>query len=296
MENSYKYLVAGHAFSVVLPDGFSKEEHLSPYEPFICNDDSVTPLFTLKVELIENLRDADPGEVKDVMNDEAPYFWLFEESEGRYNFGFSYSKNHPDCILKHSDDYKDNFVYVPTAHASKMLEFALSNSMMLLYTFTTTPYDTLMIHASVIAYEGAGYVFLGKSGTGKSTHSRMWLENVEGAWLLNDDNPIIRMVDGEAYIYGSPWSGKTPCYKNVVLPLKGIVRLSQAPYNKVVRLMPLKAYASLMPACSCMRWDRKSTDALHSTVEKVIMKVAGWHLECLPDADAAYTCRDAISK
>jgi hypothetical protein len=168
--------------------------------------------------------------------------------------------------------------------------------MMLLYTFTTSPYDTLMIHASVIAYEGAGYVFLGKSGTGKSTHSRMWLESVEGAWLLNDDNPVIRVVDGEAYIYGTPWSGKTPCYKNEVLPLKGIVRLSQAPYNKIERLSPLKAYASLMPACSCMRWDRRSTDALHGSVEMVIRKVAGWHLECLPDYDAAYTCRDAISK
>jgi hypothetical protein len=167
--------------------------------------------------------------------------------------------------------------------------------MMLLYTFNTSPYDTLMIHASVIAYEGKGYEFLGRSGTGKSTHSRLWLENIEGTWLLNDDNPVIRVIDGAVNVYGTPWSGKTPCYKNEVMPLGGVIRLSQAPYNKIQQLNPLRAYASLMPACSCMRWDRKSTDALHSTVEKVITRVRGWHLECLPDADAAHVCNTAVA-
>ena len=296
MENSYKYLVAGHAFAVTLPEGFSKEEFLSPYEPFLCVDESVKPLFSLRVELVDDLHETEPGVVKDVMNDESPYFWMFEKGDGSYNFGFSYSKKRPDCILKPSADYKDNVVYVVREHAEKFVEFSLSNAMMLLYTFNTTPYDTLMVHASVIAYKGEGYVFLGKSGTGKSTHSRLWLEHIEGTYLLNDDNPVIRVIDGQVNVYGTPWSGKTPCYKNEVMPLKAVVRLSQAPYNKIAQLMPLAAYASLMPACSCMRWDRRSTDALHATVEKVIKVVKGWHLECLPDADAAKVCNSAVSQ
>ena len=295
MKNSNKYIVAGHAFAVTMPDGFSKEEHLSPYEPFICNDESVSPLFSLRVELVDDLHDVNPGSVKDVMNDEAPYFWLFEDASGRYNFGFSYSKSRPDCILKPSSDFKESVVYIPSAQASRLMEFSLSNAMMLLYTFNTSPYDTLMIHASVIAYEGKGYVFLGRSGTGKSTHSRLWLEHISGTWLLNDDNPVIRVIDDQVLVYGTPWSGKTPCYKNEVMPLGGVVRLSQAPYNKIEQLKPLQAYASLMPACSCMRWDRKSTDALHSTVEKVITKVRGWYLECLPDGDAARVCNSAVA-
>jgi hypothetical protein len=153
-----------------------------------------------------------------------------------------------------------------------------------------------MIHASVIAFEGKGYVFLGKSGTGKSTHSRLWLENIEGTWLLNDDNPVIRVEGDNVNIYGTPWSGKTPCYKNEGLPLNAIVRLSQAPHNVIKKHPMLQAYASLMPACSCMRWDRRSTDALHKTVEKVISKVACWHLDCLPDEDAARTCHSAVYK
>lgn len=295
MGNSYKYMVAGHAFCVTLPDGFSKEEHLAPYEPFLCTDEQVQPLFCLRVEFAEDLRDVRPGVVKEVMNDEAPYFWIFED-EGQFNFGFSYSKSRPDCILKPSEEYTDNVVYIPAADAAKLMEFALSNSMMLLYTFNTSGYDTLMIHASVIAYEGAGYVFLGRSGTGKSTHSRLWLENIEGAWLLNDDNPVVRVIDGAVMVYGSPWSGKTPCYNNVAMPLGGVIRLSQAPYNKIERLAPLRSYASLMPACSCMRWERRSTDALHKTVESVIKKVKGWHLECLPDAEAAYLCNSTVTE
>ena len=296
MEKSFKYSVAGHTFAVCLPEGFTEEKHLSPYIPFKESDDSIEPLFTLKVSMVEDLHDVNPGKVKDCMNDEAPYFWLFEKESGVYNFGFSYYKNHPDCILKPSADYTDNVVYLTREHASKILEFSLSNAMMLLYTFNTSAYDTLMVHASVTVYKDKGYMFLGRSGTGKSTHSRMWLENIEGTWLLNDDNPVVRFIDGEVFVYGTPWSGKTPCYKNEALPLGGIVRIVRAPHNEAKLLPPLRSYASLMPACSCMRWDRKSTDALHSTVEKVIKVVKGWDMECLPDADAAHVCNSAVAR
>lgn len=295
MENLYKYTVAGHTFAVILPDGFSEEEYLSSYLPFTEKDSQVEPLFTLKLEMSDSLKELNCGVVRECLNDEAPYFWLFEAEAGRYNFGFSHTKNRPDCILIPSEDYRNSTVYVPSAYASKISEFALSNSMMLLYTFNTTNLETLMVHASVVAYKGGAYMFLGRSGTGKSTHSSLWLKNIEGTWLLNDDNPVIRVIDGQVNIYGTPWSGKTPCYKNEVLPLNAVVRLSQAPYNKIQRLAPLHSYASLMPACSCMRWDSRSTESLHKTVEKVISKVKGWHLECLPDADAAYVCNSAVA-
>ena len=295
MEKMNKYTVAGHTFGVILPEGFSQEEHLQPYIPFAASDDAET-LFTVRLALSQTLRELNPGIVRECLNDEAPYFWLFEREDGAYNFGFSYTQRHPDCLVIPSADLTDASVYVPTAYADRLAEFALSNAMMLLYTFNTTPLDTLMVHASVVAHDGGAYMFLGRSGTGKSTHSSLWLKHVSDTYLLNDDNPVIKVEDGQVNIYGSPWSGKTPCYKNEVLPLKASVRLSQAPHNIIKRLPPLQAYASLMPACSCMRWDRKSTDALHKTVEKVISIVPGWHLECLPDADAAHTCHGAVKQ
>ena len=165
---------------------------------------------------------------------------------------------------------------------------------MLLYTFYTAPYDTMMVHASVIAHDGYGYMFLGRSGTGKSTHSRLWLNHISDTELLNDDNPVIRVFDSKALVYGTPWSGKTPCYKNMQVPLKAVVRLSQAPYNKIARLAPLQAFASLMPACSCKRWDNEAMSSLHKSVEKTITMVPCYHLECLPDEAAAMVCYNAV--
>ena len=294
MEKMYKYTVAGHTFGVTLPNGYSQDEYLKPYLPFVAADDS-EPLFSVRLAFSKTLKELKPGKVRECLNDEAPYFWMFEREDGLFNFAFSYTKNHPDCLVIPSAGLKEANVYVPEAYANRLVEFAISNAMMLLYTFNTTPLDTLMVHASVIAYQGGAYMFLGRSGTGKSTHSSLWLKNIDGTYLLNDDNPVIRVEGDQVNIYGTPWSGKTPCYKNEVLPLKASVRLSQAPHN-VIKLLPaLQSYASLMPACSCMRWDRRSTDALHKTVEKVISKVRGWHLECLPDADAAHTCCSAVT-
>ena len=296
MKNLHKYTVAGHTFAVSLPSGYSEEEYLPAYIPFRDESSDASILFALRLETTDSLKSLSPGKVVDCLNDEAPYFWLFESEEAGYpyNFGLSYTRTHPDCIVKASADMKDNVVYVPSAYAERLSEFALSNAMMLLYTFRTNPYDTLMVHASVVNHDSGAYMFLGRSGTGKSTHSRLWLENIEGTELLNDDNPVIRVHDGEVFVYGTPWSGKTPCYKNEVLPLNAVVRLSQAPFNRITKLSPLQSYASLMPACSSMRWDSVSTEALHKTVEKVIMKVSCWHLECLPDADAANVCHDAV--
>ena len=295
MEKMNKYTVAGHTFGVTLPEGFSQEEYLQPYLPFVA-DESAEPLFTVKLALSQTLKELEPGSVRECLNDEAPYFWMFEKEGGHYNFGFSYTKNRPDCLVIPSADFKDAVVYVPSVYAERLAEFALSNAMMLLYTFNTTPLDTLMVHASVVAHDGGAYMFLGRSGTGKSTHSSLWLKNIDDTYLLNDDNPVIRVEGDKVNIYGSPWSGKTPCYKNEVLPLNAFVRLSQAPHNIIKKLPLLQSYASLMPACSCMRWDRKSTDALHKTVERVVSSVAGWHLECLPDADAAHVCHSAVKK
>ena len=295
MENMHKYMVAGHVFGISLPEELSSQGLLKPYEPFGV-DSQANTLFTLTLQIVEQLRPVVSGKPLKCLNDEAPYFWIFEEEDGSYSFGFSYTKAHPDCILKLSASSDEGVVYISGHNSVRLAEFAVSNAAMLMYTFCTAQYDTMMVHASVIANNDGGYMFLGKSGTGKSTHSRLWLNYIAGSELLNDDNPIIRVIDGRAVVYGTPWSGKTPCYKNKQVELKAVVRLSQAPYNKIVRLVPLQAFASLMPACSCKRWDGEAVAALHKSVEKAISVVPCYHLECLPDEAAAVICHSTVSK
>ena len=149
-------------------------------------------------------------------------------------------------------------------------------------------HGAVAIHSSVIVAEGRGVLFLGESGTGKSTHTRLWRESIEGAKLLNDDSPIVRIVDGEVRVYGSPWSGKTPCYKNEVYPMAGLCRLSQAPHNRITRLSNLMALGALLPSCPpIFAHDSALQDMICATVGNIVRGVKSYHLECLPNSEAA---------
>lgn len=290
MEKCHKYTVAGHCFGIILPDGADAEVLLANYQPFAAEDGQEL-CFLLTLSHTENLHEIQPGELKGCFNDEAPYFWLYDDA-GQSRFGFSLGKSAPDCLIYPEADMTKAEVLVDSNASVAKMAFALNNAAMIMYAACTLPKNTLMVHASVIRCDDGGFMFLGKSGTGKSTHSRQWLSIFPDAELLNDDNPIVRVVDGEAFVYGSPWSGKTPCYKNAYAPLTGVARLSQAPFNRISACSALNAYASLMPSCSCMRWDSEATRMLHQAVEAVISGVRVLSLECLPDTDAAVLCRE----
>lgn len=144
------------------------------------------------------------------------------------------------------------------------------------------------VHSSTIVCHDGAVMFLGESGTGKSTHTRLWRENIQGAMLLNDDSPFVALRDGEVYVYGSPWSGKTPCYKNECYPLRGVVRLSQAPHNAMRKLHKVQAIGAMLPSLPpAFVYDQVLEEALLDVLSKVLRQVPVYHLECLPDADAA---------
>lgn len=156
------------------------------------------------------------------------------------------------------------------------------------YGVATVPLQTVAIHTSTIRYRDKAVFFLGESGTGKSTHTRLWRENIEGAVLLNDDSPILRIVDGKPWVYGSPWSGKTPCYKKECYPLAACVRLSQAPYDKIKKLNVVQGYGAIHPSCPpCFAYDDGLYDPISSVLSNLLSNVPVYHLACLPDADAA---------
>lgn len=178
----------------------------------------------------------------------------------------------------------DSLVYMNGNWMLRLYRFALwlGVGMMLL------PYDTVAIHSSCIVCNGKAVLFLGESGTGKSTHTRLWRENIDGAVLLNDDSPFIRVEDGKVWAYGSPWSGKTPCYKQERYELAGCVRLSQAPFNQIRKLSVLQAYGAIHPSCPPeFAYDPALYDHIGNFINKLLTNVPFYHLACLPDADAA---------
>lgn len=205
----------------------------------------------------------------------------FGKYEAGYLFEMAPSDSEPLRLWKETDS---QLVKFNGDLAPRLVRFAL----WIAYNLTTMPYETVAVHTSVIEYKGRTVLFLGESGTGKSTHTRLWRENIEGAVLLNDDSPILRIIDGRPWMFGSPWSGKTPCYKQESYPLAACVRLSQAPYNRIQRLGIPQAYAALHPSCPPdFAYDDKLYDYISDTIGKTISYVPLYHLACLPDAAAA---------
>lgn len=177
-----------------------------------------------------------------------------------------------------------------------MRNFGLNNALMLTFAFAASRKQALLIHASLVRQNNYGYAFIAKSGTGKSTQVSMWLRYIPGCDLMNDDNPIIRLIDGQPYIYGGPWSGKTPCYRNVKAKLGAITRIDRAPQNSIEKLPPLEAFASVLPSCSSMKWDKEIYNAMCDTITKLVETTGIYTLHCLPNKEAAVICNNAISK
>jgi len=188
--------------------------------------------------------------------------------DGGYQFIFK-DINGNECGLLKSNKKFDK-CYCAVKGNYDMRCFGLSNSMMIATAMAGSWKQTIMIHASLVRQNGYGYAFCAASGTGKSTQVSMWLRFLPGCDLMNDDNPIIRVIDGKAYIYGSPWSGKTPCYRNTKAKLGALTRIDRAKQNSVDKLSPIEAFTSVLPSCSSLKWDIDIFRNLCDTVTKIV--------------------------
>lgn len=278
------YTVAGHGFTVDAEEAiFNRMEQ---YTPFL-DEENMDSLFTLHVQ-----ESATPIIYKEkYRQDELGQLTICGETpDGKTVLEYQMNDKVAGWVVC-SHDFKEGTLY----HTKSFLKFAVNNALMMMYTFITSDKQTTLFHSSVVSYQGKAYMFLGKSGTGKSTHSQLWLKHFEGVELVNDDNPVVRIIDGEARVYGSPWSGKTPCYRNVDYPIGGIVKLKQAPYNEIRRMKAVEAYVALAMSISGMRWNTKMGDGLHHTENLLTATVPVWHLSCLPDQNAAELCQTTIA-
>ena len=203
-------------------------------------------------------------------------------------------KENSCCLLQTNNNFSDCRCALNGNY--DMRSFGLNNALMLIFAFAGSFKQTLLIHASLVRHKGYGYAFIAKSGTGKSTHVSLWLKHIPECDLMNDDNPIVRILDGKAYIYGSPWSGKTPCYRNIKAPLGAITRIDRADINSVEKLNPIESFASLLPSCSSMKWDKEIFNNVCNTITKVIETTAIYVVHCLPNREAAIICHDSIVK
>ncbi len=150
-----------------------------------------------------------------------------------------------------------------------------------------TDYDTVLFHGSVIAVDGAGYLFTAKSGTGKSTHTRLWREYFgDRAVMVNDDKPLLKITDDGVIAYGTPYNGKHRLGANISVPLKAICILTRANENHIETAAAEHVYALLVQQMYRPADAVKMMKTL-SLVDRLSEKVRFYRLGCNMDISAA---------
>ncbi|MDR0938975.1 MAG: phosphoenolpyruvate carboxykinase [Mediterranea sp.] len=289
--------IAKHIVRLSMPDGWMWETMLPSFRPFhVASSPDGQWMCALVVKTEKpaaNLTNAKLlAEERQVLGDSLR---LYRLGEGGYVADLRIDPNGETFRMMCNETFDEVQAYIGEAGGQSI--DALRGFLMFTFAQAAVLHRTAMIHASVVMKEGKGYAFLGKSGTGKSTHSVQWLKVFRDAELLNDDNPAVRLEDdGQVYIYGTPWSGKTPCYKQIGVPWEAYVRLEQAPLNAFARETGTEAFVSLLPSCSAMRWNSRLYTALCDLVEECSARVKAGSLKCLPNEDAARVCYKGLNE
>lgn len=281
------YTVADFCFAVALAGDRDPDRYLASFAAFKsgdCPEDE--KLFELSED--DTLQDAVDAEFLEEDSNDMGHTMLYRTPEG-YRIELRYADGTKPHVVETDRGFTKAKAFI--RWEDRYAATALISMLRIVFAQAILPYEAISLHSSVVVNEGRAFLFMGKSGTGKSTHSTLWLRHIEGTELLNDDNPVVRLVDGKAMAYGSPWSGKTPCYRNESAPVAAMVRLKQGPRNRFEPLEDIAAFGALLPGCSVLRQDGRLHDMLCMTLTVLIETVCVGGMECLPDKEAAEVCR-----
>lgn len=157
-----------------------------------------------------------------------------------------------------------------------------------------TEYGTLLFHGSAIAVNGAGYLFTAKSGTGKSTHTRLWREYLgSSAVMVNDDKPLLQITENGVVVHGTPWDGKHHLSSNISVPLKAICILTKSGQNIIERISRTSAYPMLLQ----QTYRPNNSSGMLKTLkilDKISDNIALYKLGCNMDIEAAEIAYNAM--
>ena len=285
------YRVGEHVFAIEATE--EQFAQMPNYAPFLIDETDESHVFIIHVS-DEPIPETDLWEhlYTDRSDEDMPRIEMYRRQD-EWLFRVSmYRDSDIECAMQCSGDWKEINLFLKP----DKVRFAIDNAAMLVYAFATAGQRTLLFHSSVTVRHGMAYMFLGHSGTGKSTHSQQWMKAFDDAHLLNDDNPVVRLLpDGTAQVYGSPWSGKTPCYKNESAPVKALVQLAQAPENKITKLKMTQAYPYILASVSGLKVLPEMMDRIFDSIAALLDTTPVYRLECLPNIEAAQVCAQTCS-
>lgn len=156
-------------------------------------------------------------------------------------------------------------------------------------------YDGMLLHSSAVVVDGRAYLFTAPCGTGKSTHTKLWLQVFgDRAQILNDDKPALRLVGGQFYAYGTPWSGKYDCSVNMRAPIGGICVLERGSENRIEPFGGFPAIHAVL-AQTMRSKNAEFMERILSLMDRLLTDVPVWKLKCNMDPEAALVSYRAMS-
>ncbi|MBP0970471.1 MAG: hypothetical protein J5753_00390 [Oscillospiraceae bacterium] len=153
--------------------------------------------------------------------------------------------------------------------------------------------DTLLLHGAAVAVKDRAWLFTAPSGTGKTTHIRLWLDQIEGSYVVNGDKPLIHIGE-DVTVYGTPWAGKEGMQKNVGVKLCGIVFLERGAENRIGRTTLLQSLPVLIQQ-SYRPNDKSGTEKALALIGKLGSRIPLYRLQCNMHPEAAWTAYRTLS-
>lgn len=203
--------------------------------------------------------------------------WVWSKQNGEDGINFFVKKDFSHIVLNKNDSF-----------AGKLM-----HQLGLMFAYAVMQRDACVLHGIIMEYKGRGILVLAKSGTGKSTHSRMWRDE-ENALIINGDRCLCRRINGQWYAYGMPWCGNSGEYINRKVPITDIVFLERGLVNQVKKMPIFDGTMRLLESIKAPNWDNTLYVKALDYCEELAKEIPMWLLHCTPDIEAVHTLKKAI--
>ena len=153
----------------------------------------------------------------------------------------------------------------------------------------------ILLHSSAVVKDGVAYLFSAPSGTGKSTHTSLWLKKFDDAYILNDDKPAILFIDNKLYASGTPFSGKCDLSKNEIVPLQGICFIERSENNWIKPLDTKQAIFEILNQTERIPY-QEDTLLILDLIDKVVSNAKIYKMGCNISSEAVDTSYNEMKK
>lgn len=214
---------------------------------------------------------------------------MLEARSEKYRFDFD---GEPDIVIA-PDENKLRLAWQECPNMSEQaVEYMSTGS---IFYYRLLKFGGFMLHSSCISYGDKAYIFSADSGTGKSTHTTLWRQYLDGVTVINDDKPAVRLIGDRFYAIGTPWSGKTDQNADIAIPVGGVALLYRGRENTIRPAQPSEAVPFLLRQ-TMFPSRPENTDLMTELLDKFLRSVPIYHLECDISENAVRTSFEAMTK